>query len=129
MQSAGPGPALFALCCSRTCVTASAVWHGSPAARGPKALSSDEFHFNDEDDAKSEIRAAVRYLLNGAAGSDRRDAGRRHAPGLGAGPQPRGSSAKPRNHPEADAVLCWRNQRGDVRMSSTVELVVAAVFL
>ena len=34
---------------------------------------SDEFHFNDEDDAKAEIHAAVRYLLNGAAGSDRRD--------------------------------------------------------
>ena len=34
---------------------------------------SDEFHFNDEDDAKAEIRAAVRYLLNGAAASDRRD--------------------------------------------------------
>jgi hypothetical protein len=34
---------------------------------------SDEFHFNDEDDAKAEIRAAVRYLLNGAADSDRDD--------------------------------------------------------
>jgi hypothetical protein len=34
---------------------------------------SDEFHFNDEDDAKAEIRAAVHYLLNGAAGSDRGD--------------------------------------------------------
>ena len=34
---------------------------------------SDEFHFNDEDDAKAEIRAAVHYLLNGAAGNDRRD--------------------------------------------------------
>jgi hypothetical protein len=32
---------------------------------------SDEFHFNDEGDAKAQIRAAVRYLLNGAAGSDR----------------------------------------------------------
>jgi hypothetical protein len=31
---------------------------------------SDEFHFNDEDDAKAEIRAAVRYLLKGATGSD-----------------------------------------------------------
>jgi hypothetical protein len=34
---------------------------------------SDEFHFNGEDDAKAEIRAAVRYLLKGAAGSDRSD--------------------------------------------------------
>jgi hypothetical protein len=34
---------------------------------------SDEFHFNSEDDAKAEIRAAVRYLLEGAAGSDRGD--------------------------------------------------------
>ena len=34
---------------------------------------SDEFHFNGEDDAKAEIRAAVRYLLKGAAGSDRGD--------------------------------------------------------
>jgi hypothetical protein len=34
---------------------------------------SDEFHFNDEDDAKAEVRAAVRYLLKGAAGSDRGD--------------------------------------------------------
>jgi len=34
---------------------------------------SDEFHFNGEDDAKAEIRAAVRFLLKGAAGSDRGD--------------------------------------------------------
>ena len=34
---------------------------------------SDEFHFNDEGDAKAEIRAAVRYLLKGAAGGDRGD--------------------------------------------------------
>jgi hypothetical protein len=39
-------------------------------ARAKGAVMSDEFHFNDEDDAKSEIRAAVRYLLNGAAGSE-----------------------------------------------------------
>ena len=42
-------------------------------ARAKGAVMSDEFHFNDEDDAKAEIRAAVRYLLNGAAASDRRD--------------------------------------------------------
>ena len=53
---------------------ASAVWRSLPAARGQKgAVMSDEFHFNDEDDAKAQMRAAVRYLLNGAAGSDRRD--------------------------------------------------------
>ena len=34
---------------------------------------SDEFHFNDEDNAKAEIRAAVHYLLNGEAGRDRGD--------------------------------------------------------
>ena len=36
---------------------------------------SDEFdwHFSDPDDAKAEIRAAVRYLLNGAAGSGHGD--------------------------------------------------------
>jgi hypothetical protein len=34
---------------------------------------SDEFHFNGEDDAKAEIRAAVRYLLKDVAGSDRGD--------------------------------------------------------
>jgi hypothetical protein len=34
---------------------------------------TDEFHFNDEDDAKAEIRAAVGYLLKGTAGSDRGD--------------------------------------------------------
>jgi hypothetical protein len=33
---------------------------------------SDEFHFNDEDDAEAEIRAAVRYLLKDA-GSERGD--------------------------------------------------------
>jgi hypothetical protein len=34
---------------------------------------SDEFDwdFSGEDDAKAEIRAAVRYLLEGAAGADR----------------------------------------------------------
>jgi hypothetical protein len=37
------------------------------------AVMSDEFHFNGEDDAKAEIRAAVRYLLEGARGSDRGD--------------------------------------------------------
>lgn len=34
---------------------------------------TDDFHFNGEDDAKAEIRAAARYLLKGAAGSDRGD--------------------------------------------------------
>jgi hypothetical protein len=34
---------------------------------------SDEFHFNGEDDARAEIRVAVRYLLEGAAGSERGD--------------------------------------------------------
>jgi hypothetical protein len=34
---------------------------------------SDEFSFNGEGDAKAEIRAATRYLLKGAAGSDRGD--------------------------------------------------------
>jgi hypothetical protein len=36
---------------------------------------SDEFDrdFSGEDEAKAEIRAAVRYLLEGAAGSDRGD--------------------------------------------------------
>jgi hypothetical protein len=36
---------------------------------------SDELDwaFGDPDDAKAEIRAAVRYLLKGAAGSDRSD--------------------------------------------------------
>ena len=34
---------------------------------------SDEFHFNGEDDAKAEIRAAVRHLLEGTSGSDRGD--------------------------------------------------------
>ena len=37
------------------------------------AVMSDEFHFNGEDDAKAEIRAAVRYLLEGTSGSDRGD--------------------------------------------------------
>ena len=45
--------------------------------RGPLsqqgAVMSDELNFNGEDDAKAEIRAAVRYLLKGAAGSDRGD--------------------------------------------------------
>jgi hypothetical protein len=40
-------------------------------AEGP--VMSDEFHFNSEDDAKTEIRAAVRYLLEGVGGSDRGD--------------------------------------------------------
>jgi hypothetical protein len=34
---------------------------------------SVEFHFAGEDDAKAEIRAAVRYLLEGSSGSDRGD--------------------------------------------------------
>jgi hypothetical protein len=36
---------------------------------------SDEFDwdFSDPDDAKAVVRAAVRYLLEGAAGSDRGD--------------------------------------------------------
>jgi hypothetical protein len=36
---------------------------------------SDEFdrNFNGQDDAKAEIRAAVRYLLMNAAGGDRGD--------------------------------------------------------
>lgn len=34
---------------------------------------TDDFHFNGEDDAKAEILAAARYLLKGAAGSDRGD--------------------------------------------------------
>lgn len=34
---------------------------------------SDVFHFNGEDDARAEIRAAVRYLLEGSSGSDRGD--------------------------------------------------------
>ena len=34
---------------------------------------SEEFHFNDDHDAKAEIRAAVRYLLRNAAGNDRGD--------------------------------------------------------
>jgi hypothetical protein len=33
----------------------------------------DDWDFADADDAKAEIRAAVAYLLNGAAGSDRGD--------------------------------------------------------
>lgn len=39
------------------------------------AVMSDEFDwdFSNPDDAKAEIRAAVGYLLNGAAGSDRGD--------------------------------------------------------
>jgi hypothetical protein len=34
---------------------------------------SEAFYFSDEDDAKSELRAAVRYLLKDAAGGDRGD--------------------------------------------------------
>jgi hypothetical protein len=39
------------------------------------AVMSDEFDFDfsDPDDAKAEIHAAVRYLLNGTAGTDRGD--------------------------------------------------------
>jgi hypothetical protein len=33
----------------------------------------DDWDFAGADDAKTEIRAAVRYLLKGAAGSDRGD--------------------------------------------------------
>jgi hypothetical protein len=33
----------------------------------------DDWDFAGADDAKAEIRAAVRYLLKGAAGSDRGD--------------------------------------------------------
>jgi hypothetical protein len=33
----------------------------------------DDWDFAGPDDAKAEIRAAVAYLLNGAAGSDRGD--------------------------------------------------------
>jgi hypothetical protein len=33
----------------------------------------DDREFADADDARAEIRAAVRYLLRGAAGSDRGD--------------------------------------------------------
>jgi len=42
-------------------------------AFGKGVVMSDEFHFNGEDDARAEIRAAVRYLLKSAAGSDRGD--------------------------------------------------------
>jgi hypothetical protein len=34
---------------------------------------SVEFHFTGEDDAKAQIRAAARYLLEGSRGSDRGD--------------------------------------------------------
>lgn len=34
---------------------------------------SETFQFSGEDDAKARIRAAVRYLLDGSAGSDRGD--------------------------------------------------------
>jgi hypothetical protein len=43
----------------------------SELAKG--AGMSDDFHFNGEDDAKAAIEAAVRYLIKGAAGSDRGD--------------------------------------------------------
>ena len=33
----------------------------------------NDSNFSGQDDAKAEIRAAVRYLLEGAAGSDRGD--------------------------------------------------------
>jgi hypothetical protein len=41
----------------------------------PGSVMSDEFDrdFSDPDDAKAEIRAAVRYLLSDTAGSDRGD--------------------------------------------------------
>ena len=49
-----------------------AIWFArGESAKG--AVMSDEFRFNGEDDAKAEIRAAVRYLLKGIAGSDRGD--------------------------------------------------------
>ena len=49
-----------------------AIWFArGELAKG--AVMSDEFHFNDEDDAEAEIRAAVRYLLEGIAGTDRGD--------------------------------------------------------
>ena len=38
-----------------------------------RTVMSEEFHFNDADDAKAEIRAAVRYLLRNATDSDRGD--------------------------------------------------------
>ena len=44
---------------------------------------SEEFHFNDADDAKAEIRAAVRFLLRNAADSDRGDIVREIAAILG----------------------------------------------
>ena len=44
-----------------------------PGALSKRCGMSDEFHFNGEDDAKAEIRAAVRYLLKSAVGSDRGD--------------------------------------------------------
>jgi hypothetical protein len=34
---------------------------------------SEKFQFSGEDDAKAQIRAAARYLLEGSAGSDRGD--------------------------------------------------------
>jgi hypothetical protein len=40
-------------------------------ARG--TVMSDELQFSGEDDAKAQIRAAARYLLEGSAGSDRGD--------------------------------------------------------
>jgi hypothetical protein len=45
------------------------------ALRAPERVMSDEFDwdFSGQDDAKAGIRAAVRYLLEGAAGSDRGD--------------------------------------------------------
>jgi len=41
----------------------------------PEAVMSDQddWEFSDEDDAKAEIRAAVRYLLGGATGGARGD--------------------------------------------------------
>jgi hypothetical protein len=45
-----------------------AIWFArGELAKG--AVMSDEFHFNDEDDAEAEIR----YLLEGIAGTDRGD--------------------------------------------------------
>jgi hypothetical protein len=41
--------------------------------RGIVMSDQDDWEFADAEDAKAEIRAAVRYLLEGTAGSDRGD--------------------------------------------------------
>ena len=41
--------------------------------RGIVMSDQDDWEFADAEDAKTEIRAAVRYLLEGTAGSDRGD--------------------------------------------------------